>query len=202
MILPQVFAAGFPRCGTTWIARMLNQHPEIHAPMKKHPKYPYLVKKEIHYFNKCPSNLNEPDSENLGFKRNITDYTHFFAYDKINIDFSICSAYDPGAAERIKEILGNVKILFFIRNKKDHKESLKVLIREEPKDYLIEIAPVLEHYMKWFSEVKVINLEDTKENPREILKKILMFIGVKDIDFKFDLSGSKHSKEEILKYNG
>ena len=166
MILPKVFVAGFPRCGTTWIARMLNQHPEIHAPMKKHPKYPYLVKKEIHYFNEYPSNLNEFQSVNLGFKRNITEYIHFFYPGKINIDFSICSAYDVFSAERVKEVLGDVKILFFVRDKEEHIESLKVLIGEEPKDYLLETSKAMSYYEKQFSNIKIINLEDTKKDPK------------------------------------
>jgi len=131
MNLPTIYAAGFPRCGTTWIARCLNQHPEIHAPMKKHPKYPYLVKKEIHYLNKTPMDLINIESINPGFNRNISEYTHFFHDTKINIDFSICSAYDLECASRVKEVLGDVKILFFVRDKEDHKKSIEVLTKNK-----------------------------------------------------------------------
>lgn len=200
MNLPQVFVAGFPRCGTTWIARLLNQHPEIHAPMKKHPKYPYLVKKEIHYLNRTPSNLNDLKSLNQGFNRNITEYTHFFQANKINIDFSICSAYDLNSAYLVQEILGNVKILFFIRDKEEHRESLKVLTGQEPSKELLDLKSAMKPY-NIFSNTMVINLAYTEKFSRNVLKDILKFIGAKDVDFKFDFSGSKHSSEEIKKYN-
>lgn len=196
---PQVFAPGFPRCGTTYACGILSQHPEIHAPMKKHPIYPYLVKKEIHFFNDRPRTLSDQNSirEDFG-KRTIKEYKHYFVKGKINIDFSICTAYDPEAIRRVKETLGDIKIIFFIRNIEDHKKSIRLVSdHKETLAYLHNFQNYIEEWKKEFTEVLIVDLEETKINPKQQFMKILEFIGAKDTDFKFNFKKSKHSSFQI-----
>lgn len=197
MILPEIFAAGFPRCGTTWIGKILSQHPELNVPLKHHPIYPYLVKKEIHYFNKFPSDLKDQKSKNKGFDRNFTEYCDYWKEEKINLDLSICSAYDRDSALRVKQILGDAKILFFTREKSDHQISTRILTDLGNYPYLSEFEKYIKPYQDNFSSMMIVNLEETKKDPKLALKKILLFIGVKDTDFKFDLNESKHSSQEM-----
>lgn len=203
MNVPKVYVPGFPRCGTTYIGQVLHQHPEVHVPLKAHPKYPYPVKKEIHFFNKTPFTLDDQHSVNPDYKKGgFGYYIKFFADNKINIDFSICSGYDLECASRVKKELGDIKILFFTRNKEEHQESIKVISRAEPQEYASDFEAAIHAFKLEFSNVKIIDLSETQKNPRKVLRDILKFIGVKDLDFKFNLDVNKHSNEEVKKYVG
>lgn len=201
MNTPKVYVPGFPRCGTTFIGQVLHQHPEIHVPLKAHPRYPYPVKKEIHFFNKVPFTLNNLFSYNPDYlKSGIEYYKTFFADNKINIDFSICSGYDLECAEKVREELGDIKILFFTRNKVDHQKSIEVLTKEKAQEFVSDFDTAINQFQKVFSDVKIIDLNKIKKDPKKVLREILKFIGVKDLDFKFNLEVSKHSSEEVIKY--
>jgi len=196
-MIPQVFCPGFPRCGTTFIAKVLNQHPEIHIPMRTHHIYDYPVKNEIHYFNKMPTRkiFNRKESDE-GFNKNMSEYVKHFKEGKTNLDFSICTAYDRNAAKRVKDCLGDVKILFFVRNVKDHQESLKILIKEVKKEYSY-FQLFIDDYDKLFSRVKVVDLEEIEKNQQHTFVTILNFLGVKNTAFPFNFKVHKHSTEDI-----
>lgn len=116
MIKPNVLVAGFSRCGSTYLYQLLRQHPDIHIPREK----------EINYLHKMPLFLSHPHLMNLKFFFPKSNYFRKFRNDKkINIDFSVMTAYDLESAERVKRELGDIKIIFITRNKEDHSKSVR-----------------------------------------------------------------------------
>lgn len=198
MTLPQVFCPGFPRCGTTYIARVLNQHPEIYTPFKDHHVYSWPVKNELNYFMKMPERaIFDRKATIAGFNQHMENYAKHFKEGKINIDFSICTAYDGTAAQRVRKCLGPIKIIFFTRiDRQRHQESVKTMVGPRTRPEYSQF----EDYMKaWeiFPEVLHAPLEEILKNPERWFRIILDFIGVKDRNFKFNFDVPKHSSQEI-----
>ncbi len=104
---PDFLVVGAEKCGTTWLADMLRQHPDVFIP----------VEKEVHYFNRRFSDF--PEIENFNFDKPIEWYFEFFAGagagQKIG---EACPAYlwDETAAARIHDFEPRLKILMLLRN--------------------------------------------------------------------------------------
>jgi hypothetical protein len=111
--LPTFLFVGAERAGTTWFYTKLREHPDIFLPDTK----------ELHFFNKFNTNLEELNRfERLGLEY----YTRFFrAYDGQKAIGEVCPMYlcDPYAPARIKQILPEVKIIASLRNPVDRAYS-------------------------------------------------------------------------------
>jgi len=181
-----VIVAGFPRCGSTYLANILRQHPHICVPEMK----------EINYFNKTPKYLSNPNVVSRNNKKNFEWYKSLFDHDKkILMDFSILIAYDPNAPKRIKEKLGDIKIIFITREKEKHKESvykIQKILGGIPdisyKEYLEKYDFYANHYSNFeepiqrfkknFSKVGIFNIIDN--DTKKEIRKIIKFMGLKD----------------------
>ncbi len=198
---PNIFVAGFPRCGSEFTARVLRQHPDINIP--------YL--KEINYLNHKFFFFDKPRINTPLKILPLKWYYSLFKNKKIRIDMSIKAAYDKKSAKRIKKVLGDIPILFLIRDKKGHVKSMHKLMRrsanipnieyeeyiKNPKnkkklEFLSDFETHIKPFKENFSNVKTFNIVD-KDTKNEI-KKILKFLKVKQIDL--DLNKDKNTQTD------
>jgi len=98
---------GAEKSGTTWLADMLKQHPQIYIPEQK----------ELHYFNR--KFVEFPELDNYNYDKPISWYWKFFG--EANPDQligEICPSYlwDTHAPARIFAISPDVKIRILLRN--------------------------------------------------------------------------------------
>lgn len=99
MHYPNALIAGTQKCGTTWLAKRLAQHPEI-----------FVYEREIHFF----------DNEN-NYKRGKNWYASFFRKSHKRIRIEKCGAYlwtiqRKYIPQRIKDVLKNCKLIFILRD--------------------------------------------------------------------------------------
>lgn len=98
---------GAEKSGTTWLADMLRQHPQVFIPAQK----------ELHYFNRQMDEA--PDVENYNFTKPVDWYLDFYcAAEPGKILGEACPAYlwDVAAAERIHAFNPSVRIVMILRN--------------------------------------------------------------------------------------
>ena len=88
---------GFPKCGTSFLTKTLNKHPDISIPQK-----------EIHYFWKLLPEFTEKDYQK---------YKELFKHKKNLIgEFSPGILYCPNHIYHLHKALPNAKILVIVRN--------------------------------------------------------------------------------------
>jgi hypothetical protein len=225
MIMPNFIMVGVARCGTTSLFHYLEQHPEIGMSKVKEPKYfssldlilpqkgvgdgtvsSKVVTSEIGY-NKLFEGLG-------GFKT-------------IGEGSSDCFYYHKTVIPRIKEKLGDVKIIICLRNPverafsaynnlaRDSREQLDFsegLDAEEDRidkdwDWMWHYkngglyTEGLEHYKKEFTNVKVVFFDDLASDPQKILNELFVFLEVStgiSIDFSTKYSHSGKPKSKLI----
>ena len=200
MTKPNVLIAGFPRCSSTYLYNVLKQHPDVGVSEIK--ELDYLS--QTHYFLEKP-NIKSPRS-----KKSFEWYQEQFPDKKVVIDFSIKSSYAEESANRIRELLGDIKIIFLIRNKEDHIKSMcrtsyhKDCIYNDfdlykDGDYEYKVYSNFDNYIKKykdvFSNVKVFNVVD---NSSLEIKKICKFLELDDFDFDFNVGKNEYKKDYDL----
>lgn len=98
---------GAEKCGSTWLADMLRQHPGVFVP----------IEKEIHYFNR--KFVDFPDLDNYNHDKPLDWYWNFFESaqpgQKLG-EVSPSYLWDDDAAGCIHAFDPNVKILILLRN--------------------------------------------------------------------------------------
>jgi hypothetical protein len=109
---------GTPRAGSTWLAGVLSEHPEVFVPHNK----------EVHFFN---------DRHLSGgpflYPRGIELYRSFFADAPARAllgELSPYYYYDPNVASRLARHFPDVKVIAFLRNPVDMLASLYRLLRQ------------------------------------------------------------------------
>lgn len=98
---------GAEKSGTTWLADMLRQHPQVFIPAQK----------ELHYFNRRMDEA--PELENYNFTKPLDWYLDFFRpAPPGRTAGEACPAYlwDEAAAERIHDFNPNVRIVMILRD--------------------------------------------------------------------------------------
>lgn len=199
--LPEFIIGGAQKAGSTWLARMLSNHPELFVPAK-----------ELHFFN---------SEEN--FAQGASWYAEKFSDAQPG---QICGEKTPDylfvekadgsrlpAAERIQAMLPDVKLLFVLRDPVTRAISAlrhnlwfrRLPISARPTEVLFgqhkELAESfgilskglyalqLRHYYDLFpaEQIKVwIFEEDIKKKPLQIIKEAASFIGVSDTKATID----------------
>lgn len=105
---------GAEKCGTTWLADMLRQHPDIFIPAVK----------ELFYFNE--RFFESPELPNYNASQPISWFLQFFAQarvDQIKGEASPAYIWDRAAAERIAAYDSGIKLIAVLRNPIDRAMS-------------------------------------------------------------------------------
>lgn len=194
---------GFPRCGTTWISKCLEEHPDIC----------FSNKKEVQFFN------NDYD-----YKKGLDYYKSFFDCDKEKVIGEFTPEYFmyKKTFERIREDFPNVKLIFSLRNPVERAFSHYLYRkRKTGNNYPIEEIfsqgdiPLEEQILfhgfyynylsKWIKDLPsdqylILIHDDYKKNPTAFIQKIYQFLGV-DSDFIAPSVGVDVNKSKGLQYH-
>lgn len=203
---------GAPRCGTTWIAECLMEHPEI--------SFPYT--KELNYF----SHTREKSKSEYDIS-GIKGYLRMFqSCEKKKGEFSTYYMVDEEVAGIIKKYFPTTKIIISIRNpveraysdwknmkffhlkeKRNFEEAFLQGMENKLDDYkerglyFKQIKNYLDKFPK--KNIKIIIYEDINKNPLEVIKALYEFLEVdssfipKKINEKINVS--KQLKSNNLK---
>lgn len=179
--------AGAEKCGTTWLADMFRQHPQIFIPEQK----------ELHYFNRKFGEF--PDLDNYNFYKPMEWYLSFFkGASAEKIKGEICPAYmwDEDAAHRIFAFEPKIKILIILRNPVERTYSayrfyvqrgvIQQNFRNALKKYEAHLLARSLYYgqvKRYFDlfpnqNIKVIVYDDLKRDSTKVLADIEKFLGV------------------------
>lgn len=219
-MLPNFIIPGVAKAGTTSLYYYLDQHPEIDIPRKE----TFFFARDFY--------SNHPDSGPPYFRDKSrivfteTEYNKFYAHcnKKAVGEVSTCYAYFyKQSIPAIKQKLGDVKIIFLLRNPVERAFSAYkhfVRIQKEPlsfSDALLQEKTRME--MRWdfmwyyshlgfyakqvtayknnFTNVDVFFSEDLQKNPDEILRKIFKSINVSE-DVKINTTIKYNMSDERL----
>ena len=201
---------GAPKCGTTWIYKCLDEHPEI---CMGRPK-------EIHFFNK--DHGFESKQQEWQYPKGMDTYWAHFSHcaaSSMKGEFSAKYLYDKEAPVLIKKHFPEVKIIVCMRDPADRTFSHyhHVRSREDDFDYTLEQAierypellgkskyhGQLTHYLKLFPKEQFLFLvyEDSKKEPLEYIQGIFTFLGVDDtfvpnsVNTKFNTAEQRYSEK-------
>lgn len=194
---PNILIAGFPRSGTTYIYNILIQHPDIFIPKIKGPQH----------FNKDHFFLENPDILNPRYFKPKKWYFSFFNTNKkAVIDFSYQSALDVASARRAHNLLGDIKVIFIVRDKQGFIESVKRTVRRWGKEMDSKILEeycdfdyYIEQYKRLFSQVYVFYIEKFNKNQEEEIKKLIRFMGLKEHRFNFSVDRHESKNTKIVR---
>lgn len=109
---------GGPRCGSTWLSAVLDDHPQIFIPPSK----------EVHFFND-----RMPYSFEYKYPLGLDHYKSYFTdarADQVRGDISPFYFLDPNAAWRIHRHFPEAKLLCFLRDPVAMLYSLYLLLRQ------------------------------------------------------------------------
>jgi hypothetical protein len=181
---------GAEKSGTTWIAEMLRQHPQIFIPFQK----------ELHYFNR--KFVEDPSLENYHFYKPLEWYLSFFAPARPEqVKGEVCPSYlwDDSAPRRIYEVTSDVKIFMILRDPVERTFSTyryyiqKGIIRPgKLPDILVKYKNLLLDRSAYFSQVKryfdlfpreqlkVYFFDDLRRDPASLLREIEHFLQVEE----------------------
>lgn len=203
---------GAPRCGTTWIAECLMQHPEIGFPETK----------ELNYFSKTRAN-GKSDYDLNG----IDKYLKIFEKcknKKIVGEYSTYYMVDLNVARIIKKHFPNVKIIICLRepverafsdwkNRKfshlTEKRNFETAFFEENgldsyKErgmYHKQIKNYLELFPK--KNIQIILMEEIEKNPEKVIRGLYKFLGINEkfipINLHKKTNESKKTKNKFLR---
>ncbi|VAX29024.1 hypothetical protein MNBD_NITROSPIRAE02-1207 [hydrothermal vent metagenome] len=174
---PNFLCIGTYRAGTTWLYRVLKEHPDIFLPDEK----------ELMFFSHH-------------YDKGVGWYEKFFEGrhgQKCAGDISPTYLSSPQAAARIYRHFPDVKLIVSLRNPPEQVYSLYKLwlarsytdkdigiAIEEEKEFLDNILywRHLSRYLEFFDRENILVLffEDLKEDPKAYLKQVYGFLGVEE----------------------
>ena len=179
---------GAEKSGTTWLADMLRQHPQVFIPAQK----------ELHYFNRVMDEA--PDVENYNFTKPVEWYLDFYrAAEPGKILGEACPAYlwDVTAAERIHAFNPSVRIVVILRNPVErflsaYRYALQrgILRESDPQTILKKYKSLLldrglyfqqaKRYLDRFprEQVKICWFDNLRKDSRLLLLDVEQFIGL------------------------
>lgn len=179
---------GAGKSGTTWLAGMLRQHPDIFIPERK----------ELHYFNtRYGDDLN---LENLNHNKPVEWYLNFFRGPKPSqIRGEVTPQYlsDPATPEGIHQFNPDIKLVAILREPiertlsqlsylqfrggENDETKFKQLLQEDR--YLLEGSKYFKHLAQFYKlfpkeNIKVLLYDDLRKNNKKFLHDVQKFLGV------------------------
>ncbi len=188
------FLLGAPKCGTTWLAEVLTQHPEICV---SDPKEPNIVASHRGTFRR---ELSEPD-----WKK----YADCFNGDGLRIDCSVHAMACPIAPSRVANNWPDARLIICLREPVSRTLSHWNMILDTAADkmhgtdwsnfeeawadsrlsddtfYGAAIARWLEHFDR--DSILLIEADRMRNNSSEVLEEVCKHLSVTSHDFDFDL---------------
>ena len=189
--LSNFLIVGAMKAGTSSFSSHLSQHPEI-----------FMAPKELHYFNSEGNYTKGPEY----YRGKFSSQVSFKAIGEKTPSYS----YHPKAAQRIHELLPNVKLIwlfrdpvyrayshynFFVQRGMEKSSFKKALIREKAgqnnrhvMNYLDRSVYIkqVNHYLRFFTlrQMLFVKYEDYIQDPQKELSRTCQFLGVTG-DFQF-----------------
>ena len=193
---------GAVKSGSSWMASLLGQHPEVAMSSRK----------EVSYFNRF--NLNGTPNYSSSF--DFSYYKKFWSNNnKIKGEVSPQYLFDMHAPLSIKKMFPNTHILIMLRNpsevvyshflyeklfNRSIKPNLSLEKAIQANSYLLETASFsdqVERYLSVFGENKVhiYLMEEALKDPSIFSKKLYSDIDLVDVDFKPSYNSVNQSKK-------
>lgn len=183
---------GAERGGTTWLAKCLEEHPEIN----------FAKMKEVFFFNKFDPHFLK--AANPNYERGLIWYQSNFWPEKSGLrgEFSPTYLFDMEAARRIKKHNQEVKLVLVLRDPVDRAYSQylndvsmglvpEIGFEKAVKKYksLLEKGLYAKYLKTYFTLFPRKNFficlnEDIQTKPAATVKKLYSFLGLKDTNFK------------------
>lgn len=174
---------GAPKCGTTWLADCLREHPAIYLPYQK----------EIGFFDYVDKGSN--------YSKGLKWYFSFFKRAKEGQkkgEFTTQYIYFPDACDLIRKNFPEVKILVCLRKPEDmvysfywwrranYEHSLLPKTFEEAikkDEKYIDWGLFYKHLKKFYEvfpkeNIKVVLTDDVKKDSKSVIRKVYGFLGV------------------------
>ncbi len=181
----QIIGIGAIKAGTSFLAKMLSQHPEIR----------WARRKEINYFNTL-----QPDGSLNAYADKGLDFYHSFFKDQSGTlaEFSPSYLADGDAPQKIYEYNPDARLIAVLRDPVERAYSHYLyaihFLRSIPKDmsfraavrefpYLLEQGNYGRHlsrYQEFWADdqLAVIDFEDLVKNPVEVYDRLVSFLGL------------------------
>lgn len=216
-MLPNFIIAGATRSGTTSLYHYLIQHPNISFPKLKEPRY--FSSYDLKLPQKGPGDITVDDKLITSFEK--YNDLYFQINNKLVGDASSEYLYHHlSSVPKIKEKLGDIPIIFILRNPieraysaynnlvRDGRETLtfrQALNAEKDRvdnryDMMWHYTAVskyhesIKHFLKEFKNVKIIIFEEFISNKESTLRGIFSFLGVENISIDTSVVYSKSGK--------
>ena len=132
---PNLFIAGFAKCGTTELCDYLSQHQDIFLPIEKEPNTFYDLAKYPAYFSGNRAG-------NLKYRRflSLNETYEMFSKGKkykYRIDGTPSYTFDPKFSHILKSFSENAKVILLLRDQKDRLASMYFfsLVRHKENDF-------------------------------------------------------------------
>jgi hypothetical protein len=133
---PNLFIAGFNKCGTTELCDYLSQHPDVFLPFDKEPNTFWDLPKYPPYFN-------GDRTGNVRYRRflSLNEYYEMFSKGKkyrYRIDGTPSYTFDPKFARILKSFSENAKVILLIRDQTHRLASMYFfsLARHKENDFV------------------------------------------------------------------
>ena len=186
MALPNFMIIGAPKCGTTTLAQLLDQHPDVFMSPEK----------EARYFVYSPDDTRKYIRDTP--YKTLDEY--HAAFQGVTVETVIGEAtpiyfYSPPALGRIRELISDVKLVLILRNPVDRLFSeAQHLFRDGNLDQeeferfhqiprLVNLGFYAEHFRTCLEiferpQVKVLLFEHLVRQPERLLQSLCDFLGI------------------------
>jgi hypothetical protein len=191
---PNLFIAGFAKCGTTELCDYLSQHHDIFLPIEKEPNTFYDLAKFPAYFSGNRAR-NSRHRRFLSLNETYEMFSKGKKY-KYRIDGTPSYTFDPKFSRILKSFSENAKVILLIRDQKDRLASMYFfsLVRHKENDfakwlndYFIPYITTYLYYDKivaYYHEFGDSNLkiiETSNLSSEDVHKQIFEYLEVKPI---------------------
>lgn len=182
MPMPNFIVVGSPKSGTTWLFKVLKNHPEIFVPPIK----------DLYYFDKNFANGR------LWYENFFKKTDRFCAHGEISHNY----LYDKTALKRIFHYRADMKIIVILRDPVERSlshyrfmmkdgffESFEEFKNSDHREYIIEwskYSAYLGYLFEVFppSNIHMMFLEDVKTHPRRETQRLFSFLKVDNLFFE------------------
>ncbi|EPZ44556.1 hypothetical protein N007_10785 [Alicyclobacillus acidoterrestris ATCC 49025] len=139
-LLPNFLVIGAAKAGTTALYRYLSQHPEVFMPSIKEPNYFALANREVRF--QGPGD----DRTNRSSITRFADYQALFdeadGYQAVG-EASPMYLYTADAANRIHDLIPNVKLIVILRDPVERAHSAYLHLRRDEREPLANFADAI-----------------------------------------------------------